>query len=138
MAVTVGVVNASSFGLYLDDSTPVIVTDQTELSIEFKEDLRDSTTKDSGGFAEFEEGLRSVDISSKGPLKLDSANQADELITAFLGDTRMTGQVKTTNADDPDWAFNGFVFDISFEAGVEGNVDVDFTVGVDGPVTYTA
>ncbi len=137
MAVTQGIVNASTFGLYLDDTTPVLVTDQTELSIEFKEELRDTTTKDSGGWSESEEGLRSCDISSKGPLRLDSANQADELMTAFLGGTKLNGLVKTTNNDDPNWEFEGYVFELSFEAGMEANVDVDFTVGVDGPVTYS-
>lgn len=138
MATTAGIINASSFGLYIDPSTPALLTDRIDLSISFKEDLRDTTTADSGGFEESAEGMRSGEIAGSVYLKPDSANNIDELMTAFLAKTKLKAVVKTTNADDPDWSADCYIFNLGVEAGVEDSVKVSFTVKVTDEITYTA
>lgn len=138
MAATPGIINASKLGLFIDPTTPALLTDRIDLNVSFKQDVRDITTADSLGWEEIAEGLLSCEISGSCNVDMASANNLSDLMAAFLGRTRLLGQIKTANGDDPDWAFTCYVFQLSVSAGVEDTVKVSFTIKVDGAVTYTA
>jgi hypothetical protein len=137
MPVTTGIINASSFKLFTDPVTPVVIADQVEISFEASHDLRDITTKDSGAFEESAEGLRSVNASCTLMYKLDSANGIDELKTAFLARTLLKCAIKTANADDPEIIGDVHIYSISEEAGVEDNISCDVSFGFTGAVTFS-
>lgn len=137
MPVTSGIINASSFKLFTDTTTPVVVADQVEVSFEATHDLRDITTKDSGAFEESAEGLRTVNCSCTLMFKLDSTNGIDELRTAFLARTLLKAEIKTANVDDPEIAGDVHIYSISEEAGVEDNITCDISFGFTGAVTFS-
>jgi len=137
MARTPDIINASKFGLFIDPTTPALLTDRLELNVNFKQDIRDITTADSLGFEESAEGLRSTEISGSVDVDMASANNLDDLMAAFLAKTLLLGEVKTANADDPEWAFSCYLFQLSITTGVEDTVKANFTLKVDGAITYT-
>jgi len=136
MPVTAGIINASSFKLFTDATTPVVIADQIEITFDASHELRDITTKDSGAFEESAEGLRTVDCSCTLKYKLDSANGIDELTTAFLARTALLAEIKTANGDDPAIGGTVHIYSLSLQAGVEDSIDCDIQFGFTGAVTF--
>ena len=113
--------------------------DQTEGSISISMETRDITTKDSAGYRELLEGVRSGTISVSGLVDDDGAGGAGGVLFADL-DSR-TAQTLVFGFDDAtdDYNYSCSAFCTSFEvsAATEDNVTYSATFEITGAITQT-
>jgi len=112
-------------GETLDGQEPI--AHSTSASISFNNDLRDITSKDSGGYQENAGGLRSFELSTDALQDInadldfkefyDDINERNEVIVRFA--ERGSG-VK--------WEGSGYISSLSMDAGVEENVTYSVTI----------
>tara|TARA_R100000388_G_scaffold1980_2_gene2788 strand:- start:92 stop:502 length:411 start_codon:yes stop_codon:yes gene_type:complete len=107
----------------------------TSASLSVSMDLRDSTTKDSGGFQANLAGLKSFELSGEGFVQIDGVSgkaDSEELFT-----TMMTG-----TAVECDFGLSGMLYrgdgiitSFSVDAGVEENATYSITITGTGALT---
>jgi len=113
------------------------IAHSTSASISFNNDLRDITTKDSGGYQENAGGLRSFELSTDA---LQDIN-ADLDFKEFYDDVHERNEVivrfaeRATGGTDVKWEGSGYVSSLSMDAGVEENVTYSVTITGTGAVT---
>ena len=113
------------------------IAHSTSASISFNNDLRDITSKDSGGYQENAGGLRSFELSTDA---LQDIN-ADLDFKEFYDDVHERNEVvvrfaeRATGGTDVKWEGNGFISSLSMDAGVEENVTYSVTITGTGVVT---
>ena len=110
------------------------IAHSTSASISFNNDLRDITSKDSGGYQENAGGLRSFELSSDA---LQDIN-ADLDFKEFYDDVHERNEVIVRFAERDSgvkWEGNGFISSLSMDAGVEENVTYSVTITGTGVVT---
>jgi len=110
------------------------IAHSTSASISFNEDLRDITSKDSGGYQENAGGLRSFELSSDA---LQDIN-ADLDFKEFYDDVHERNEVIVRFAERDSgvkWEGSGFISSLSMDAGVEENVTYSVTITGTGVVT---
>ena len=82
MAQSTGIINASSIRVFLGttDDSEVVVDHVTECSISLNTDIRDITTKTSGGWREILPALKSASLSLSGLFAEDATNNFNSLV----------------------------------------------------------
>ena len=143
MAQTTGIINSSSIRVFLGTSndSEVVVDHVTECSISMSTDMRDITTKTSGGWRELLPGLKSASLSLSGLFAEDAANvgynslvdhqiASDKLYVIFTN----TGSGSAANAGDEQFDVEGYITSLEQTAGVEDNVGFSMTIEVTGAV----
>jgi predicted secreted protein len=142
MAQTTGIINSSSIRVFLGttDDSEVVVDHVTECSISMSTDMRDITTKTSGGWRELLPGLKSASLSLSGLFAEDATNGFNQLIDhQFAGDLLYviftnTGSGSTANTGDEQFDVAGYITSLEQTAGVEDNVGFSMTIEVTGTV----
>ncbi len=88
MAQTTGIINSSSIRVFLGttDDSEVVVDHVTECSISMSTDMRDITTKTSGGWRELLPGLKSASVSLSGLFAEDATNGFKQLVDQQIAD----------------------------------------------------
>lgn len=110
------------------------IAHSTSASISFNEDLRDITSKDSGGYQENTGGLRSFELSSDALQDIS----ADLDFKEFYDDVHERNEVIVRFAERDSgvkWEGSGFISSLSMDAGVEENVTYSVTITGTGVVT---
>ena len=106
------------------------IAHSTSASISFNNDLRDITSKDSGGYQENAGGLRSFELSSDA---LQDIN-ADLDFKEFYDDVHERNEVivrfaeRDSGGTDVKWEGSGYISSLSMDAGVEENVTYSVTI----------
>jgi len=142
MAQTAGIINSSSIRVFLGttDASEVVVDHVTECSISMSTDMRDITTKTSGGFRELLPGLKSASLSLSGLFAEDTTNGYNQLIDHQIAGAKLfivftnTGAGAAGNAGDEQFNVEGFITSLEQSAGVEDNVGFSLSVEVTGTV----
>lgn len=134
MAQTTGVMNGTLMTVTVGG---VAIDMQTECSISLSMETRDITSKDSSGFRELLEGLRSGSVTFSALHAEDNTYNIDDLFT--LWSTRASATVNFTTANTGDKEFSATAYLTSFEqsAGTEDNVTISGTFELTGAITYT-
>jgi len=111
--------------------------DQTEGSISINMETRDITTKDSSGYRELLEGLRSGSISVSGLIDDDGAGGAGGTLFSDLdGRTAQTIVFGFDDAsDDYNYSCSAFCTSLEVSAGTEDNVTYSATFEITGAIT---
>jgi TP901-1 family phage major tail protein len=113
--------------------------DQTEGSISINLETRDITTKDSSGYRELLEGVRSGSISVSGLVDDDGTGGAGaDLFAALNGRTAQTiifGLDDTS--DDYFYSCSAFCTSLEVGGGTEDNVTYSATFEITGAITET-
>jgi len=113
--------------------------DQTEGSISISMETRDITTKDSAGYRELLEGVRSGTISVSGLVDDDGAGGAGGVLFADL-DSR-TAQTLVFGFDDAtddyNYSCSAFCTSLEVSAATEDNVTYSATFEITGAITET-
>ena len=135
MAQTTGVMNGTLMTVTVGGTA---IDMQTECSISLSMETRDITSKDSSGFRELLEGLRSGSVTFSALHAEDNTYNIDDLFT--LWNTRASAVVNFTTANTGDKQFSATAYLTSFEqsAGTEDNVTISGTFELTGAITYTA
>lgn len=117
-----------------EDAGADAVAHSTSASISFNEDLRDITSKDSGGYQENAGGLRSFELSSDALQDIS----ADLDFHDFFSDISQRNEVSVRFAERGSgvkWEGSGYISSLSMDAGVEENVTYSVTITGTGVVT---
>jgi len=134
MAIINGTVYLLKIGA---DGSEVAIPDQTEGSISINMETRDITTKDSSGYRELLEGVRSASISVSGLIDDDGAGGAGADLFAVLDGRSTTHIIFGLDAatDDYHYECDAFCTSLEISAGTEDNVTYSATFEVTGAIT---
>jgi hypothetical protein len=127
---TLNVVNTTAMNLYIDG---VKVARCNDASVSFSHAVRDITTKDSGGYQEFLEGLRSATISGGNLLAFDDTNGTVDLFDHLKDRDEVTVKFSTEVSGDKYFEADGYFTQLDVSSpGAEDNVSGSFTIQVTG------
>ena len=133
------IVNSTLLKIYAGataDPTTVIAN-CTDASLSITHDLRDITTKDSAGWRELNEGLRSFSISASALYETDADNDFQALYDTYI-DTRTPIFWRMAESDTGGIVLSGCGYISSIELsspGAEDNVTFSLTIEGDGEIT---
>ena len=113
------------------------LADQTEGSISISMETRDITTKDSAGYRELLEGVRSGTISVSGLIDDDGAGGAGGTLFSTLDGRASVALVFGFDdaSDDYNYTCNGFCTSMEVSGGTEDNVTYSATFEITGAIT---
>ena len=142
MAQSTGIINASSIRVFLGttDDSEVVVDHVTECSISLNTDIRDITTKTSGGWREILPALKSASLSLSGLFAEDATNNFNQLVDHQIAGDKLyviftnTGAGSTANAGDEQFDVSGYITSLEQTAGTEDNVTFSMTLEITGTV----
>ncbi len=136
MAQTTGVMNATDMAVYFSttEGSEVLVAHAQSCSFDFTHDARDTTTKDSAGYRELAEGLRSASISTEHLYAEDATVGLDELFAANRDKVYVLFTPKEV-AGNTRIRFEARLSSISMSAGVEDNVTYSASFDSSGTIT---
>lgn len=142
MAQSTGIINASSIRVFLGttDDSEVVVDHVTECSISLNTDIRDITTKTSGGWREILPALKSASLSLSGLFAEDATNNFNSLVDHQIAGNLLyviftnTGAGSTANAGDEQFDVSGYITSLEQTAGTEDNVTFSMTLEITGTV----
>jgi len=142
MAQTTGIINASSIRVFLGttDDSEVVVDHVTECSISLNTDIRDITTKTSGGWREILPALKSASLSLSGLFAEDATNNFNQLVDHQIAGALLyvvftnTGTGDAANSGDEQFDVSGYITSLEQTAGTEDNVTFSMTLEITGAV----
>lgn len=142
MAQSTGIINASSIRVFLGttDDSEVVVDHVTECSISLNTDIRDITTKTSGGWREILPALKSASLSLSGLFAEEATNNFNQLVDHQIAGELVhviftnTGAGTTANAGDEQFDVSGYITSLEQTAGTEDNVTFSMTLEITGTV----
>jgi predicted secreted protein len=113
------------------------LADQTEGSISINMETRDITTKDSTGYRELAEGLRSGSISVSGLVDDDASGGAGGTLFTTLNARASVALVFGFDdaSDDYNYECDGFCTSLEVSGGTEDNVTYSATFEITGAIT---
>jgi predicted secreted protein len=131
---TVSTVNTTLLKIYTG-ATPVAITDQTGASLSISHDLRNTTTKDSAGWEEYLEGMRSAEMSGEGLYAYDHANGADVLFDSIASRLPLAIVFQTAVTGDKKYSCSAFLTKLEINSsGQDDNVTFSFSLKVSGAI----
>lgn len=142
MAQSTGIINASSIRVFLGttDDSEVVVDHVTECSISLNTDIRDITTKTSGGWREILPSLKSASLSLSGLFAEDATNNFNQLVDHQIAGEKLyviftnVGAGTAANAGDEQFDVSGYITSLEQTAGTEDNVTFSMTLEITGTV----
>lgn len=142
MAQTTGIINASSIRVFLGttNDSEVVVDHVTECSISLSTDIRDITTKTSGGWREILPALKSASLSLSGLFAEDATTNFNQLVDHQIAGNLLyvvftnTGAGSSANAGDEQFDVSGYITSLEQTAGTEDNVTFSMTLEITGTV----
>ncbi len=129
---TTGIVNGTSLLLYVDGTA---VSHSTNFTINMTMETRDATTKDSSGWSDKLEGLRSWSIDGEAMMAFDATYGFDDLFALYNGRTSATVLFSTEVSGDKYYTGTGYLTSLSETAGVEDSATFSFTFEGTGTLT---
>ena len=133
MAIINGTVYLLKIGT---DGSEVAIPDQTESSISINMETRDITTKDSSGYRELLEGVRSASLSVSGLVDDDGAGGAGADLFAVLNGRTATHIIfGLDSGDDYHYECDAFCTSLEVSAATEDNVTYSATFEITGGIT---
>ena len=142
MAQSTGIINASSIRVFLGttNDSEVVVDHVTECSISLNTDIRDITTKTSGGWREILPALKSASLSLSGLFAEDATNNFNSLVDHQIAGNLLyviftnVGAGTAANAGDEQFDVSGYITSLEQTAGTEDNVTFSMTLEITGTV----
>jgi len=123
--------------VYLLSVAGTALPDQTEGSISINMETRDITTKDSSGYRELLEGLRSGSVSVSGLVDDDASGGAGGTLFTTLNTRAAVALVFGFDdaSDDYNYTCNAFCTSLEISAGTEDNVTYSASFEITGAIT---
>lgn len=136
---TNGVINGTKFGVYAGGTK---IGYATSASLSINHNLRDTSTKDSGGWRDQLEGQRDFEVSVEGMVIFATSGGAisdltvDELYTTYIA-TRTEFELKfsTEVSGDYKWTGNAFMTSLSMDTPNEDSSTFSASFSGTGPLT---
>jgi len=124
-----------------DGSSYDIVGRATSASLSVSMETRSTTTKDSAGWDENLEGLKSWSLSGDGLVTYSIANDfetPDELFTILANRTAIDVKFGSMTSGEIDYSGKAYLVSYEQEAGVEENVTYSFSITGTGVLTQAS
>lgn len=134
MAVTAGPVNGTLIKIKFGTDVFNLVT---KTDIDLSHATRDATSKDSGGWAEKKEGLRSWKIGGTAWIAFDSAFGFPDVFALVESREAVEVTITTDNVGDSEFTGTAYVTSLKSSTGVEDTSAYDFELEGTGPLTLT-
>ena len=139
MAGNTVIVNSTLLKIYAGPTTDptTVIANCTDASISITHDLRDITTKDSAGFRELNEGLRSFSISASALYETDAENDFQSLYDTYIGTrTKIYWKMAEDDAGGIVLSVCGYISSLELTSpGAEDNVSFSLTIEGSGEIT---
>ena len=136
---TTGVINGTKFGVYAGGTK---IGYATSASLSINHNLRDTSTKDSGGWRDQLEGQRDFEVSVEGMVIFATASGAisdltvDELYTSYIASrTEFELKFSTEVSGDYKWTGNAFMTSLSMDTPNEDSSTFSASFSGTGPLT---
>ena len=130
---TANVLNTTLFALY---SGTTKIAKATGASLSLSMETRDITTKDSSGWKEILEGLRSGSFSCEALMAFDSAYGYNDFLALKLARTPLTVKFSTGESGDSEYSGNVYLTGLELNSsGSEDNVTYSTEFELNGAVT---
>lgn len=134
---TTGKINTTLLAIYTGSGTGTKITHQNDASLTINHSPRNVSTKDSAGWEEFLEGMRSWEMSVSGMLSWDATNAPDDFFTAQIA-TRALVTVLFTTATTGDIVYSGTAWVTSLEQSSPGQEETaTWSISLQGTSTIT-
>jgi predicted secreted protein len=98
-------------------------------------ETRDITSKDSSGFRELLEGLRSGSVTFSALHAEDNTYNLNSLFTLFSNRTSAVITFTTSNVGDREFSASAYLTSFEQSAGTEDNVTISGTFEITGAIT---
>lgn len=128
---TTGIVNGTLIKLRLTASTVAYLTSNDE---SLKNDLRETTNKDSGGNATYAYGKFGASYSFELLHVEGATNGYSTLFTALTGRTELSAEISSGVSGDKKYACTVLISDLKRTAPMEANTTVSGTLTVSGAI----
>lgn len=144
MAASANPINGTAYVIKISTDAGVsfdLVAQCIQASLTSNMETRDTTTKDSAGWRELGEGLRSWSLSGNGLVvySVSAGSLAmDDLFDIYSGRTKALFQFTTANTGDFEYEGSGYITELTQEAGTEDNVTYSFSIEGSGVLTKAA
>lgn len=126
---TTGKLNTTLVKIFTGTSPGTAVTHSTDATLSFSMSPRPGTTKDSAGWEEVLEGLRSWEMSGSAMMAFDATNGVDELSTTALARTSTTVYFTTNVTGDTVFSGSGYFTSLELSSpGQEETATYSFTL----------
>lgn len=129
---TTGIVNGTKMLVYVGG---VAVSHSTNFTLNLSMETRDATTKDSEGWRDILEGLRSWSIDGEAMFAFDGTKTFDDFFALYNGRTAATVKFSTEVSGDKYYTGSGYLSNLSQTAGVEESITYSFTFEGTGTLT---
>lgn len=131
---TIGVINTTLLKVYKTDGTAI--AEQTGASISFSHDLRETSSKDGGGYAKFLEGMRGAEVSCEGLYAYDHAFGADALFDSYTNRSTLNIMFTTNATGDKKYTATVYLTKLDLNSsGQEDNATYSASFKVTGAIT---
>lgn len=132
---TTSVVNTTVMELTILDTTYKSIGHATDASLSITHEPRDITSKDSSGWRELLEGLRSWSASGSGFFAEDAAYSFEDLLGNVTTRTKVQIRFTTAISGDTYWQGNGYLSSLEkTSSGAEDNVTYSFSIEGSGAI----
>ena len=118
-----------------DGQTPAIIGHSTTASLSISADLPEATSKDSAGFAEHIQGLRSGEISFEGLVSYTDTQNVKELSEFMLNRTKIDWSLATSESGDQILSGEAFLSSVEISGEMESPVTYSGSLTVTGTIT---
>tara|TARA_R110000744_G_scaffold4042_3_gene14933 strand:+ start:6546 stop:6974 length:429 start_codon:yes stop_codon:yes gene_type:complete len=135
---TTGIINGTDLVVSVDvagGTTFVPITYSTTANISFSMETREATTKDSAGYQEVLEGLRSVTIDAEAMTALDATFGFEGLFALWTGRTQVNLEFGTTETGDQVYQVKAYMTSLAVSSGVEDSSTYSISFECTGAVT---
>lgn len=117
-----------------DGGTPVTIGHSTSASLSISADLPEATTKDSAGFAEHIQGLRSGEISFEGLVSYTDAQNVKELTDFMINRTSLDWSLATSTSGDQILSGEAFLSSVEVAGEMESPVTYSGSLTITGAI----
>jgi TP901-1 family phage major tail protein len=133
---TTSVVNSTLMALYVLDTTYKKIGHLTDASVSITHEPRDITSKDSSGWRELLEGLRSWSASGSGFFAEDATYGVEDILGNVTTRAKVTVRFMTDVSGDTYWEGTAYITSIEkTSSGAEDNVTYSISLEGDGALT---
>ena len=135
---TTGIINGTDLVVSIDvagGTTFVPLTYSTSANISFSMETREATTKDSAGYTEVLEGLRSVAIDAEAMVALDATTGFEQLYALWVARTQVNLEFGTAETGDKVYQVKAYMSSLAVSSGVEDSATYSISFECTGVVT---
>ena len=133
---TAGKMNTTLMGVY---AATTKIAHANDASVSLSMDARSVTTKDSGGYAEYLEGLRSGTITCGALYADDATYGVNDLMTIYTARSAVTVLFSTEVTGDDHWSASCYITALEINSGgQEDTVSYTATFQITGVITFAS